>query len=190
MRVGLVGDEAVGKSCFMRFWAEEQFSDLYISTIGIDFNTRTVSVDGINLKIQVWDTAGQERFIRITESFYKTFTGIALFYDCTNQESFNWIVSRVHRIKNLLTAEAVMVLVSSKCDRTDKIVPTEEGEALANELGIHFFECSGKNGVNVEETLYCIAKQVKDKGLCRQLESSRVRISNERSSSRIKRCWR
>ena len=49
-------------------FADDQFTESYISTIGVDFRFKTVQVDGKTIKLQIWDTAGQERFRTITSA--------------------------------------------------------------------------------------------------------------------------
>ena len=58
----LIGDSGVGKSCLLLRFADDSFTDSYISTIGVDFRFRTVNIDMKTVKLQIWDTAGQERF--------------------------------------------------------------------------------------------------------------------------------
>ena len=58
----LIGDSGVGKSCLLIRFADDSFNTSFITTIGIDFKVRTVSLDGRRVKLQIWDTAGQERF--------------------------------------------------------------------------------------------------------------------------------
>jgi len=40
----------------------------FISTIGVDFKVRNVTIDGKKIRLQIWDTAGQERFRTITST--------------------------------------------------------------------------------------------------------------------------
>ena len=58
----LIGDSSVGKTSVLLRFAEDSFSPVYISTIGVDFKIRTIDIDGKTIKLQVWDTAGSERF--------------------------------------------------------------------------------------------------------------------------------
>ena len=62
----LIGDSGVGKSCLLLRFADDTYTESYISTIGVDFKIRTIELDGKTIKLQIWDTAGQERFRTIT----------------------------------------------------------------------------------------------------------------------------
>ena len=87
----VVGDSAVGKSALLMRYTDDIFSETYISTLGIDFKTRTVEVGGEKVKLQIWDSAGQERFRTITKSFFRNASGIVLAYSVTDQASFRSI---------------------------------------------------------------------------------------------------
>ena len=68
----IVGDSSVGKSCLLLRFADDQFNENYMTTIGVDFRFKTVNSNGKNVKLQIWDTAGQERFRTITNTYYKS----------------------------------------------------------------------------------------------------------------------
>ena len=57
----LIGDSGVGKSCILLRYCDNEFTTSFITTIGIDFKVKTVEVGGKRLKLQIWDTAGQVR---------------------------------------------------------------------------------------------------------------------------------
>ncbi|KAH9701125.1 putative GTP-binding protein ara-3 [Citrus sinensis] len=66
----LIGDSGVGKSCLLLRFSDGSFTTSFITTIGIDFKIRTIELDGKRIKLQIWDTAGQERFRTITTGVY------------------------------------------------------------------------------------------------------------------------
>jgi len=87
----LIGDSGVGKSCLLLRFADDNFTDSYISTIGVDFRFRTITIDKKTVKLQIWDTAGQERFRTITSAYYRGADGIIMVYDVTSSESFDHV---------------------------------------------------------------------------------------------------
>ncbi|XP_009131967.1 ras-related protein RABE1c isoform X1 [Brassica rapa] len=85
----LIGDSGVGKSCLLLRFSDGSFTTSFITTIGIDFKIRTIELDTKRIKLQIWDTAGQERFRTITTAYYRGAMGILLVYDVTDESSFN-----------------------------------------------------------------------------------------------------
>merc|ERR1712023_374956 len=148
----LIGDSGVGKSCLLCRYSEDIFNNKFITTIGIDFKIRTIELDGKKIKLQIWDTAGQERFRTITQAYYRGAMGILLVYDVTDETSFANIRQWVKNIEANAQDNVNKILIGNKCDMTDKkMVTYEQGESLAKEFGIQFFETSAKQNVKVEE---------------------------------------
>lgn len=54
----------------LRF-TDNDFDEDQALTIGVDFKTKIINVDGNNVKLAIWDTAGQERFRTLTPSYYR-----------------------------------------------------------------------------------------------------------------------
>uniref|UniRef100_A0A453M9B3 Uncharacterized protein n=1 Tax=Aegilops tauschii subsp. strangulata TaxID=200361 RepID=A0A453M9B3_AEGTS len=76
----LIGDSGVGKSCLLLRFSDGSFTTSFITTIGIDFKIRTVELDGKRIKLQIWDTAGQERFRTITTGMVAYFEKSECFF--------------------------------------------------------------------------------------------------------------
>jgi len=157
----LIGDSGVGKSCLLLRFADDNFTDSYISTIGVDFRFRTVTIDKKTVKLQIWDTAGQERFRTITSAYYRGADGIIMVYDVTSPESFDHVeewLSEVDRYANENTAK---LLVGNKADLVDeKQVSEETAQRFAEKLGIPFLETSAKTATNVDAAFLMMAKEL------------------------------
>ena len=82
-KVVLIGDSGVGKSNLLSRFTRNEFLVESKPTIGVEFATRTLQVDGKVIKAQIWDTAGQERYRAITAAYYRGAVGALLCYDIT-----------------------------------------------------------------------------------------------------------
>ncbi|KAL4189006.1 hypothetical protein AMTRI_Chr08g163340 [Amborella trichopoda] len=161
----LIGDSGVGKSCLLLRFSDDSFTTSFITTIGIDFKIRTIELDGRRIKLQIWDTAGQERFRTITTAYYRGAMGILLVYDVTDESSFNNIRNWIRNIEQHASDNVNKILVGNKADMDEskRAVPTSRGQALADEFGIKFFETSAKTNLNVEQVFFSIARDIKQR---------------------------
>jgi Ras-related protein Rab-1A len=163
-KVLIIGNSGVGKSCLLLRFAEDMFSDNYISTIGVDFKIRKLEVEDKSVKLQIWDTAGQERFRTITKSYYRGSNGIVVVYDITDRESFDQVQHWMSEIDAHASADVCRLLVGNKADLGDKrAVKADEGAALARQYGIPFLETSAKESNNVETMFTTMAGAMKKK---------------------------
>jgi len=160
----LIGDSGVGKSCLLLRFADDTYTDSYISTIGVDFKIRTVDLDTKTIKLQIWDTAGQERFRTITSSYYRGAHGIIIVYDITDKESFDNVRQWLFEIDRYASENVCKLLVGNKSDLSNKrAVEYDAAKAFADELTIPFLETSAKNATNVEQAFLTMAAQIKNK---------------------------
>jgi len=158
----IIGDSGVGKSCCLLRFSEDSFTPSFITTIGIDFKIRTIDIDGKRIKLQIWDTAGQERFRTITTAYYRGAMGILLVYDVTDKSSFESIRKWFSNVEQHATEGVNKILIGNKCDWIERrVVSIEEGEQLAKDLGIPFLEVSAKTDINVEKAFFDLATEVK-----------------------------
>ncbi|SPO28546.1 probable SEC4-like Rab/GTPase [Ustilago trichophora] len=158
----LIGDSGVGKSCLLLRFCDDAWTPSFITTIGIDFKIRTIELDGKRIKLQIWDTAGQERFRTITTAYYRGAMGILLVFDVTDQKSFENVRTWHANIEQHASEGVSKILIGNKSDWEEKrAVTTEQGEELAKELGIPYIETSAKSNSNVEEAFFNLAREVK-----------------------------
>jgi Ras-related protein Rab-1A len=180
----LIGDSGVGKSCLLLRFADDTYTESYISTIGVDFKIRTIELDGKTIKLQIWDTAGQERFRTITSSYYRGAHGIIVVYDVTDQESFNNVKQWLQEIDRYACENVNKLLVGNKCDLTNKkVVDYTSAKEYADQLGIPFLETSAKNATNVEQAFMTMAAEIKNRvgpPAAAQAGPAGVKISNSK----------
>jgi len=146
----------------LRF-AEDAFTDSYLSTIGVDFKIRTIELEGKMIKLQIWDTAGQERFRTIAAAYYRGAHGIVVVYDVTDNESFENVKGWLTEIDRYASENVKKLLIGNKSDLVErKVVEYSAAKDFADELSIPFVETSAKTSTNVEEAFLTMSKQIKD----------------------------
>ncbi|XP_075595969.1 ras-related protein Rab-3C isoform X3 [Balearica regulorum gibbericeps] len=125
--------------------------------LGEDINTHVATTS-------CQDTAGQERYRTITTAYYRGAMGFILMYDITNEESFNAVQDWSTQIKTYSWDNAQVILVGNKCDMEDeRVIFTERGKHLAEQLGFEFFETSAKDNINVKQTFERLVDIICDK---------------------------
>ncbi|KAK5612970.1 Ras- protein Rab-3A [Crenichthys baileyi] len=152
-KILIIGNSSVGKTSFLFRYADDSFTPAFVSTVGIDFKVKTIYRNDKRIKLQIWDTAGQERYRTITTAYYRGAMGFILMYDITNEESFNAVQDWSTQIKTYSWDNAQVLLVGNKCDMEDeRVVASERGRQLSEQLGFEFFEASAKDNINVKQT--------------------------------------
>ncbi|CAD5226862.1 unnamed protein product [Bursaphelenchus xylophilus] len=149
-KVVLIGDMGVGKTCLVQRFRNGVFLEKQGTTIGVDFNVKTLVVEDKSIKLQVWDTGGQERFRTITQSYYRSAHGIVLCYDITCRQSFESLHRWIEDVSKFAVPNVAKVLVGTKADLEDRrMVEFDEGLSLSKAHNmIGFFEVSSKNNDN------------------------------------------
>lgn len=142
IKIILIGDSGVGKSCLLIRYADNMFNDSFAPTIGVDFKTKYINVDGQQVKLQLWDTAGQEKFRSLTKAYMHGAKGILVVFDISDRDTFMQSGYWIDMIRE--SDDSVdLILVGNKCD-LDHAVSAEEIEIFTKKYDIHYFETSAK----------------------------------------------
>jgi small GTP-binding protein len=169
VKVVLVGDSGVGKSNLLTRFTRNEFMIDSKSTIGVEFATKNVSIDGKILKAQIWDTAGQERFRAITSAYYKGAVGALIVYDISRQVTFENVDVWLKELREHSQPDIVVMLVGNKSDqRNRRKVSTEDALALAEKNGLAFLETSALDGTGVDDAFRNILSEIYQKMSKRQ----------------------
>ena len=161
-KILLLGDSTVGKTCFLLRYTDDTFLDLHMATIGLDYRLKTMILDDHRIvKVQLWDTAGQDKFRAITRNYYKGARGIILIYDVTNIKSFENIKKWINEIKEEISEKVTIVLIGNKIDNEgERKINKEQGEKLASENEVSFFETSAKTGYGINESVFYLVQKI------------------------------
>uniref|UniRef100_A0A5F7Z7J0 small monomeric GTPase n=2 Tax=Macaca TaxID=9539 RepID=A0A5F7Z7J0_MACMU len=151
-KVVLIGDSGVGKSNLLSRFTRNEFNLESKSTIGVEFATRSIQVDGKTIKAQIWDTAGQERYRAITSAYYRGAVGALLVYDIAKHLTYENVERWLKELRDHADSNIVIMLVGNKSDlRHLRAVPTDEARAFAEKNNLSFIETSALDSTNVEE---------------------------------------
>ena len=157
----LIGDTEVGKTCFFNRYFRDTFSFDFLSTIGIEKESKLVKIDNEIYKITLWDTAGQERFKSLPRKYYQNADGVFLLFDVTKEDTFNNVSNWINDMKensNLVIGQEgqtqiPLFLLGNKIDSLERVITIEQGKKLATSLGMKYFEISCKINMNIPEVM-------------------------------------
>merc|ERR1711990_281797 len=160
-KVVLIGDSGVGKSNLLTRFTRDEFKQGSKSTIGVEFATRSLNVDGKTIKAQIWDTAGQERYRAITSAYYRGAVGALLVYDITKSLTFENISRWLRVLRDHADSKIIIMLVGNKADLNHLRTITEQtATEFAQKEELAFLETSALDGKNVEEAFKTVLTEI------------------------------
>lgn len=160
-KIVVIGDSAVGKSNLLSRFARDEFDLHSKATVGVEFQTQVLEVEGKEVKAQVWDTAGQERFRAVTSAYYRGAFGALLVYDITRRTTFDSIKRWLDELNIHCDTTVARILVGNKCDLENiRDVSIDEGKSLAQEEGLFFIETSALDSTNVNAAFEIVIRQI------------------------------
>eukprot|EP01063_Lacrimia_lanifica_P028879 TRINITY_DN42_c0_g2_i1.p1 TRINITY_DN42_c0_g2~~TRINITY_DN42_c0_g2_i1.p1 ORF type:complete len:217 (+),score=124.04 TRINITY_DN42_c0_g2_i1:59-709(+) len=169
LKVLILGDSGVGKSSLMRQYVENKFDMRYRATIGADFLTKEIELEGTLVTLQIWDTAGQERFQSLGSAYYRGADACMLVFDITAADSFAHLSSWKEEFIIQAGEGHAFVLIGNKNDKDDQRAVTQKtawawaqkqsDNPNDDEEGtIQYFETSAKDNFNVQQAFEAVAK--------------------------------
>ncbi|CAH8354472.1 unnamed protein product [Eruca vesicaria subsp. sativa] len=160
-KIVLIGDSGVGKSNILSRFTRNEFCLESKSTIGVEFATRTLQVEGKTVKAQIWDTAGQERYRAITSAYYRGAVGALLVYDITKRQTFENVLRWLRELRDHADSNIVIMMAGNKSDLNHlRSVADEDGRSLAEKEGLSFLETSALEASNIEKAFQTILSEI------------------------------
>lgn len=164
LKVVLVGDAQVGKSCIAARYTQGQFDSETTPTIGAAFLTKVITTDNGSVRLQLWDTAGQEKFKSLAPMYYRSAGVVIIVYAINNKSSYESVRFWANDIRDKAANVVKIVLVANKSDlEDDREVSQTDMSKLASEIKADFsIECSAKTNQNISKIFSKIADICQD----------------------------
>ncbi|NEO28446.1 MAG: GTP-binding protein [Kamptonema sp. SIO4C4] len=161
----MVGDFGVGKTSLIRRFVERQFSDRYLSTVGVKISRKVLSLEAAqqqqDIKLMIWDIEGQTKFKAIAPSYLQGASGILVVGDVSRQETLDHLEEHIQTFLQINPQGAIAVALN-KADLLD----TEEITYLQTQLHFSYtalvgtFLTSAKTGKNVDPLFEQLAYKI------------------------------
>ncbi|XP_019877206.1 ras-related protein Rab-18-B-like [Aethina tumida] len=181
LKILIIGESGVGKSSLLLRFTEDNFDPEQTLTIGVDFKTKRICVDGNPVKLAIWDTAGQERFRTLTPSYYRDAQGAILVFDVSSYTTFAKLETWLNELETYSTkSNIVKMIVGNKIDMENREVTREEAMKFARRHQTLYIEASAKTRDGVEcafEEL--VHKIIQTPGLWESYDGNNIHIGEK-----------
>jgi len=168
-KIILLGETNVGKTSIFDRFKKDGFKENQSSSIGVDYETRTINYNDKKYTIHLYDTAGQERFRSITPSYYHLADGFFIVFDLTNENSLNEISFWIDSIKENSKVTKFIIL-GNKDDLKDKKMSDEvindeldKIKQSENNKNIIYLKTSAKKNKNIIEAFHAMIDLIENK---------------------------
>ena len=152
LKLIVVGNQGTGKSSILNRFVNETFDERYQATIGLDFQSKNITIHDQDVRLIIYDTAGQEKFRSLIPMYIREAQIILFIYDISDRESFDSMPRWIQEVKDVINKEVVYTLIGNKIDlEKERKVTFDEGKKLAEQNNFVFQEVSSKTGENFEK---------------------------------------
>jgi small GTP-binding protein len=167
-KICLIGDFGVGKTSLIRRFVDRQFSDKYLSTVGVKISKKVVDVPGLDkekplqIQLMIWDLEGHTKFKSIAPSYIQGSSAAIIVADLTRVETVQNLTERLELFCQY-SPNNPMIIAFNKADLLD---PEKVGQVMAttdinkHPLVIGTYTTSAKTGDNVDFMFEEISKKL------------------------------
>lgn len=162
-KVVIAGQKDVGKTSLLRRYATGKFDTSTLSTIGVDFETKKINVDDVEILLNLWDFAGEPKFRVLFPSYVSGASGALILYDITSKDSLYDLESWMEVIDNVERPPRTRLLIEHKIDLEDqRQVSRKEAKNFHKKYNLQgeILGASAKTGENVEDVFQTLGKEI------------------------------
>ena len=163
LKIVIVGDSGVGKTCLVRRLAYSTFSDETKATLGAMYISKILELPdtGEAAVLQIWDTAGQERYRSLAEMHYKDAAAAILVYDLTKKASLDSLFYWIDELRAKAPKGIKLAVAANKAD----LIEAQAGDpfdahTFADSHNAIYKMTSAKDGTGVKELFSLVVKSV------------------------------
>ena len=157
-KIVMVGDFATGKTSLIRRYVDNQFSDEYLTTIGVKISKKIVDIDGDKVQLMIWDIEGNTEYKPINISYLQGAHGAIIVADVTRDKTIENIKLHIDMVRKV-KKDMPIVIALNKVDLIDNMHLREE--ILQNTKKLYGIEdiylTSAKSAENVEKIFVDLA---------------------------------
>jgi small GTP-binding protein len=160
LKIVTVGAPSVGKTSIIIRFSTGAFREHYSPTLGVGFAYKKMKVGEDNVNMQIWDLGSQDFLERTRANYYLGAQGAIFMYDVTSWESFNEVIEWKHEVDRNLD-DYTAILIANKTDLImERVVSLEEGQRVADQMGIPHMEASVRLDKNVNDAFETLARNI------------------------------
>ncbi len=146
-KVILLGRFGVGKTSLIERYVRQEFSELYITTIGVKIDKKIVSFKGKDISLIIWDIAGEDVHLKVPKSYKLGAHGVIYVFDLTMPSSYENLEEDIAYMKKIVPP-VPFVITGNKLDLINK----EELEKVKEKIPKQdYIFTSAKSGNQVED---------------------------------------
>jgi small GTP-binding protein len=169
-KICIIGDFGVGKTSLIRYFVDRQFSDQYLSTIGVKISRKILDIsegktsEFDQIKLLIWDIEGQTRFQAITPTYLQGAAGVIVVGALNRVETIQHLQAHLNLVLSVNPHTTQVIVALNKADLVDseQVIHTlKESEAFYNHPQVSaMYSTSAKTGRNVDEIFQTMARHI------------------------------
>ena len=176
MKMVLIGNQHVGKTCIVRRAISGQFKEDTVPTLGASYSTKEVTIDNTTVRMQIWDTAGQEKYRAMAPMYYHNAQVALVVYAIDDLQSFEELDKWMDSLAGNSSKDIIVFIVANKQDLADKgdaegeMVSPEMGKEKASQYGAEFAEVSAVSGYGIGDLFSVIPRLYLERRQAKRVE--------------------